>query len=70
MAVRCTRHTNTLLTHTRRIHSCHDEVKDKEFELELSWIGPDSNFRYELVPRDIKAEAQQYARARIAEDEE
>jgi len=43
------------------IYSVHDEVKDKHFELELSWIGKDTNGRHELVPKDIFEEAKKYA---------
>lgn len=30
---------NLLLSFLHRIYVVHDEVKDKNFELELSWIG-------------------------------
>jgi len=45
------------------IHMVHDEVKDKDFELELSWICPESNFKYQVVPKDIAAEAERVAKA-------
>ena len=43
------------------IYSVHDEVKDKHFELELSWIGKDSEGRHELVPDSLYDEAKKYA---------
>ncbi|KAK7880644.1 hypothetical protein WMY93_032722 [Mugilogobius chulae] len=33
------------------IYIVHDEVKDKAFELELSWVGEVTNGRHELVPK-------------------
>ncbi|KAG2457761.1 ARI4A protein, partial [Polypterus senegalus] len=45
------------------IYIVHDEVKDKAFELELSWVGEVTNGRHEFVPRDIKEEAEKYAKA-------
>jgi len=50
------------------IHTIHDEVKDKEFELELSWICAESNFEHHLVPKEIQAEAEKYAKASLEED--
>uniref|UniRef100_A0A8C4S9B4 Proteasome subunit alpha type n=1 Tax=Erpetoichthys calabaricus TaxID=27687 RepID=A0A8C4S9B4_ERPCA len=44
------------------IYIVHDEVKDKAFELELSWVGEVTNGRHEFVPRDIKEEAEKYAK--------
>lgn len=35
----------------------HDEAKDKEFELEISWIGPQSNGLHQLVPQAVLDEA-------------
>lgn len=39
----------------------HDEVKDKAFELELSWIGKDTNGLHQLVPKKLFDEAVTYA---------
>uniref|UniRef100_A0A673MDS9 Proteasome subunit alpha type-3 n=1 Tax=Sinocyclocheilus rhinocerous TaxID=307959 RepID=A0A673MDS9_9TELE len=44
------------------IYIVHDEVKDKAFELELSWVGEVTKGRHELVPKDIKEEAEKYAK--------
>ena len=43
------------------IYSVHDEVKDKHFELELSWIGKETGGTHQLVPQDIFNEAKTYA---------
>lgn len=39
----------------------HDEVKDKAFELELSWIGKETNGLHEWVPKQIFDDAVHYA---------
>lgn len=52
------------------IYTVHDEVKDKAFELELSWAGEMTDGRHELVPADIKAEAEKYAKESLAESDE
>ena len=44
-----------------RIYSVHDEVKDKAFELELSWIGKDTNGLHQWVPKPLFDEAVHYA---------
>ena len=43
------------------IYSVHDEVKDRHFELELSWIGKETQGTHQLVPQDIYNEAKTYA---------
>ena len=43
------------------IYSVHDEVKDKHFELELSWIGTETNGRHQVVPKELYDEAVKYA---------
>jgi hypothetical protein len=35
------------------IHQVHDEAKDKDFELELSWIAPASGWKHVSVPKAI-----------------
>lgn len=40
-----------------RIHGLHDEVKDKPFELEMSWICKESGRKHTFVPPEILAEA-------------
>lgn len=52
----------------RIIYLVHDEVKDKDFRLELSWIGQHTRGEHELVPEDIYREAEQYAKDAIADD--
>lgn len=52
----------------RIIYLVHDELKDKQFELEMSWVGKRTNGRHERVPADIKAEAEAKAKQAMAED--
>jgi 20S proteasome subunit alpha 7 len=39
------------------IYKIHDDVKDKEFELELSWVCAESNGKHQSVPEDLLREA-------------
>ena len=39
------------------IYKLHDDVKDKDFELELTWVCAESNRKHVLVPEEIKQEA-------------
>ncbi|XP_043245935.1 proteasome subunit alpha type-3-like isoform X2 [Amphibalanus amphitrite] len=50
------------------IYVIHDEVKDKEFELELSWVGEHTGGRHQLVPKDVHEAAERYAKAALEED--
>ncbi|KAL5527643.1 hypothetical protein ACEPAG_6444 [Sanghuangporus baumii] len=52
----------------RIIHVVHeDAAKDKDFELEVSWICSESNFRHVQVPSDLLKEAEEKARATLEE---
>lgn len=50
----------------RIIYLAHDEAKDKEFELEISWIGSNSNNCHELVPQVLLDDAIVSAKAALA----
>lgn len=50
------------------IYVVHDEVKDKNFELELSWIGKVTNGRHQLVPKDVAEAAEKHAKDSLEED--
>jgi 20S proteasome subunit alpha 7 len=52
----------------KMIYVVHDEVKDKNFELELSWVGEVTKGRHEIVPKDVYTDAETYAKAALAED--
>ena len=46
----------------RIIMMAHDESKDREYELELTWICEESGRKHRLVPDDLLVEAKQFAR--------
>mmetsp|Transcript_9593 Transcript_9593/g.28054 ORF Transcript_9593/g.28054 Transcript_9593/m.28054 type:complete len:249 (+) Transcript_9593:61-807(+) len=50
------------------MYSIHDEVKDKQFELEITWICDESGRKHVQVPADLKAAAE--AAAKAAKEEE
>ncbi|XP_059173137.1 proteasome subunit alpha type-3-like [Physella acuta] len=52
------------------IYIVHDEVKDKSFELELSWVGADMGNRHELVPPEVYIEAEKYAKEALEESDD
>lgn len=52
----------------RIIYLVHDELKDKQFELEMTWVGAHTNGKHERVPLDIKIDAETKARQAMAED--
>lgn len=41
----------------RIIYMTHDESKDKDFELELTWIGPETGYKHQQVPKHLVDEA-------------
>merc|ERR1711942_463560 len=51
------------------IHTVHDEVKDKRFELELSWVGEMTKGLHQLVPKDVYEEADNYGKEALKEAE-
>jgi 20S proteasome subunit alpha 7 len=55
----------------RIIYLVHDDVKDKDFELELSWISVEgTQGRHERVPRDVLEEAETWAKASTQDEME
>lgn len=57
----------------RIIYVAHEDSKDKEFELELTWIskrdGPTKG-RHEPVPKEIQEEAEKAAKKALEGDDE
>ncbi len=57
----------------RIIYVAHEDSKDKDFELEMSWIssldGPTKG-RHEEVPKEILEEAEKAARRALEDEEE
>jgi len=54
----------------RILHMIHDEVKDKDFELEMAWICDESKHTFEMVPQDIKEAAEKQAKSQLADMDE
>merc|ERR1712178_37103 len=52
------------------IHQVHDEVKDKDFELELSWISDETGGKHKLVEKEMRDEISQRAKDALEEDDE
>jgi 20S proteasome subunit alpha 7 len=53
----------------RIIHIAHDENKDREFQLELSWVSV-TDGRHRLVPAEVQEEAERYAKEALAGEDE
>lgn len=52
----------------RIIYVVHDEVKDKAFEMELSWVCEASQGLHKMVPQQIAQEAEELAKKSLEED--
>ncbi|XP_076320781.1 proteasome alpha7 subunit isoform X2 [Tachypleus tridentatus] len=50
------------------IYVIHDEIKDKTFELELSWVGTETGGIHKFVPKDLFDEAEKYAKDALQEE--
>lgn len=50
------------------IYIVHDEVKDKNFELELSWVGEGTRNLHELVPLELHLESEKYAKESLVDE--
>jgi len=51
------------------IHKVHDE-KDRDFELECSWICPESDYMHSPVPRELLKEAEAKAKKALEDEDE
>ena len=51
-----------------RIYIVHDEVKDKHFEMELSWVGAVTQGRHQTVPPEVYTEVKQFAKSVFQKD--
>ena len=54
----------------KMLHQVHDELKDKAFELEMSWICEESGRKHVLVPDDILKQAEAAAKAALESSDE
>merc|ERR1712013_875254 len=50
------------------IYQVHDEVKDKMFELELSWVGEFTEGVHKRVPDAVLQAAEKFAKSALEED--
>lgn len=48
-----------------RLSFISEKQQQQEFELELSWICPESKGQHEMVPKEIKAQAERLAKAAL-----
>ena len=46
----------------------HDEVKDKMFELELSWVSEATTGKHERVPAHVQEAAEKFAKESLEDD--
>ncbi|PSR71802.1 hypothetical protein PHLCEN_2v12303 [Hermanssonia centrifuga] len=49
----------------RIIYLVHDDAKEKDFELEMSWIGDETNGLHLPVPKELHAEAEEKAKSAL-----
>ncbi|KAH3671781.1 hypothetical protein WICMUC_004539 [Wickerhamomyces mucosus] len=55
----------------RIIYQAHEDNKDKDFEIEISWISKEeTKGLHQFVPEDLLNEAKQYAEDKLNEDED
>ena len=47
------------------IHLVHEDNKEKEFELEMSWMGEETQGNFLTVPKDLRQEAEEKAKAAL-----
>lgn len=52
----------------RIIYLVHDELKDKNFELEMSWVCEESGGKHEKVPEHLFLDAEKKAKAAMEDD--
>jgi 20S proteasome subunit alpha 7 len=56
------------ITILNSIYTVHDSVKDKEFELELSWVCEESKNLHSFVPKELADEVERLAKVAIEDD--
>jgi len=47
------------------VHTVHDEVKDKDFELEMSWICEESGWTHQLIQKELLKETDRAAKEAV-----
>ena len=51
------------------VYIVHDEVKDKAFQLQMSWVGFDSFGIHSQIPKNLLTEAETYAKQSLEESD-
>lgn len=54
----------------RILYVAHEDNKDKDFELEISWVTKETGGRHELIPADLLTEVKEYAEEQLDADME
>jgi len=62
--------TEALFEVAKIIHDVHDDVKDKDFELELSWVCEESGWTHKQVPTELLKQAEDAAKLAMEEDDD
>ncbi|CAH8542022.1 unnamed protein product [Dicrocoelium dendriticum] len=52
------------------IYTVHDEIKDKNFELDLSWVGECSRGVHEMVPQSLFQDAETFAKQALEDTDD
>jgi len=53
----------------KMLHLCHEEFKEKKFEIEMSWICDETKHKHQIVPKDLQKIAEEKALAAIEQEE-
>ncbi|CAD6197459.1 unnamed protein product [Caenorhabditis auriculariae] len=53
----------------RIIIAIRDENKDKDVQIEMGWVGENTNGKHEVVPDDVLSAAEDWANAKLEEDD-
>ncbi len=56
--------------YTSRLHLCHDENKEKIYEIEVSWVTEQNQHVFEQVPLDLKEQAENQALQQIQQEQD
>lgn len=54
----------------RIVYVAHEDSKDKEFELEMTWVGRETEGRHQEVPKALREEAEQLAKKALDDDDD
>lgn len=49
---------------------CHEETREKKYELEMSWLTKENDYKHEMVPNELRDAAEAKATAKIEEEQQ